>query len=153
MSRPYFFSWVEEPLLAACAWPNGPEELGWVRSQGIQIVISLTEDSLPRDWVDGAGLMSVHIPVPDMDSPTEEQIEKGVSVIEKGIASKMGVLVHCMAGRGRTGTLLASYLVKKGMSAREAIRHIRQLRPGSVEVADQEGAVYDYEEYLKNNRE
>src|SRR3954463_7207284 len=125
MSRPYFFSWIDEPLLAASAEPAGPEQLAWLRTQGIDILVALTEEPLPRTWVDGAGLMGVHVPVPDMDVPTVEQIEQVMTVIDKAKVAGMGVAVHCLAGRGRTGTILAAYFVRQGLSAREAMKKVR----------------------------
>ena len=145
MSRPYFFSWIDEPLLAACAWPEGSEQLAWLRSQGVDILVTLTEEPLPRTWIDSAGLMSVHIPIPDMDVPAEEQLEEVMSVIEKAQTSGMGVAIHCLAGRGRTGTVLAAYFVDRGMSARDAIAKVRDLRPGSIEVPEQEDAIRAFE--------
>jgi len=140
MSRPYFFSWIDEPLLAACAEPR-PENLAWLRDQGVDILITLTEEPLPRSWVDAAGLMSVHVPVPDMDVPAVDQIEQVLAVIDKAKASGMGVAIHCLAGRGRTGTILAAYFVHRGLSAQEAIQKVRELRPGSIEVPEQEDAI------------
>ena len=145
MSRPYFFSWVDEPLLAASAWPSGQEQLAWMRGEGIDILVTLTEETIPRSWVDSAGLMGIQIPIPDMAAPTLEQLEQFVSVIEKAKSSEMGVAVHCLAGRGRTGTVLASYFVHQGMSAREAIDRVRELRPGSIEVDEQEDVVGMFE--------
>lgn len=144
MSRPYFFSWIDEPLLAACAEPR-PEHLGWLRSQGVDILITLTEEPLPRSWVDTAGLMSVHVPIPDMDVPGADQLEQLMAVIDKAKAGGMGVAIHCLAGRGRTGTVLAAYFVHRGLSAREAIARVRDLRPGSIEVPEQEDAVRAFE--------
>ena len=149
MSRPYFFTWVDKPLLAACAFPNGPDQLEWLRKEGVDILVTLTEETIPRNWVDGAGLMGVHVPVPDMDSPTPEQLDKIVAVIEKARQGNMGVTVHCLAGRGRTGTVLAAYLVSTGMAAKDAIQKIRDTRPGSLEVSAQEKAVIRYEQDLK----
>lgn len=145
MSRPYFFTWVDEPLLAASAWPDTLEQLAWLRAQGVDILITLTEEPLPRTWVDSAGLMGVHVPVPDMDIPSVEQIEKVLSVIDKAKSSGMGVAVHCLAGKGRTGTILAAYFVHRGLSAREAIEKVRNLRPGSIEVSEQEDAIRAFE--------
>ena len=39
----------------------------------------------------------------------------------------------CAAGIGRTGTILAAYLMSKGIPLDDAISQIRKLRPGSVE--------------------
>lgn len=145
MSRPYFFSWIDEPLLAASAEPGAPEQLAWLRSNGVDILVTLTEEPLPRTWVDGAGLLSVHVPVPDMDVPTIEQIDQVMRVIDKAKTGNMGVAVHCLAGRGRTGTILAAYFVHRGLSARDAIKKVRELRPGSIEVTEQEDAIRAYE--------
>ena len=90
--------------------------------------------------------MCVHVPVPDMDIPTVEQVDEVMSVIDKAKASNMGVAVHCLAGKGRTGTILAAYFVRQGLSADEAIRKVRDLRPGSIEVPEQEEAIRAYEQ-------
>ncbi|MCX7666698.1 MAG: dual specificity protein phosphatase family protein [Gemmataceae bacterium] len=144
ITPPHAFSWVQYPLLAACAAPETPEELVWLRQNRIDILITLTENSLPRKWIDHAGLMSVHIPIPDMEAPTTQQFRQALSVIEKAHQSKMGVCVHCWAGRGRTGTILAGYFVSQGLSPKQAITKVRQLRPGSIEVSSQEQAIYDF---------
>ena len=149
MARPYFFSWVDEPILAACAWPGGAEDLLWMRNEGVDILITLTEESVPRGWIDSAGLMGVHVPVPDMEAPTAEQFEHCIAVIDKAQASGMGVAVHCLAGRGRTGTLLAVYFVHRGLTARDAIRKVRDMRPGSIEVLEQEEAIRAFERERK----
>jgi atypical dual specificity phosphatase len=145
MSPPYFFSWIDEPLLAACAEPGSPEQLAWLRGQGVDILVTLTEESLPRSWVDAAGLLSVHVPIADMDVPAVDQVEQVMSVIDKAKAAGMGVAVHCLAGKGRTGTVLAAYFVHQGLSAREAIDRVRHLRPGSIEVPEQEDAIRLFE--------
>jgi atypical dual specificity phosphatase len=144
MSQPSNFSWIERPLLAGMGRPESAEELDWLRRQAIQVVLSLSEDPLRRDWVNNAGLMAVHEPVIDMEAPTQEQLDRCIKVISRAIDSKMGVAVHCTAGLGRTGVVLACYLVSKGMSADNAIARIRRLRPGSIETQEQADAVVEF---------
>src|SRR5688572_10976288 len=107
MSSPRGFSWVEKPLLAALACPSGAEDMVWLRQQGIDVLISLTEDRPRRDWVNDAGLLVMHVPVVDMEAPTQDQLDRCVSTIEKANERNMGVAVHCGAGMGRTGVVLA----------------------------------------------
>jgi len=144
MAQPNSFSWIEQPLLAAMARPESVEDLQWLRKQGIEILISLTEDPPPRSWVNEAGLMLVHVPVTDMEAPTQEQLDKCVSTILRANAANMGVGVHCGAGLGRTGVIVACYLVAKDMTAKNAVARVRRLRPGSIETEDQEAAVHDF---------
>jgi len=61
-----------------------------------------------------------------------------------------GVAVHCMHGHGRTGTMLACYLVKtRKMSGIDAINEIRRLRSGSIETNEQEKAVVQFYQRTK----
>ena len=135
------FSWVDEPRLAAMANPASPDDLTWLRRHGIDVLVSLTEDPPPRHWVNDAGLLAVNVPVPDMEPPTDRQLDHLVETIRKAQDSGMGVAVHCGAGLGRTGTVLAAYFVVRGMQPREAVEKVRALRPGSVETLEQERAV------------
>ncbi|HYZ96146.1 MAG TPA: dual specificity protein phosphatase family protein, partial [Nitrososphaeraceae archaeon] len=59
------------------------------------------------------------------------------------------LVVHCAAGKGRTGTILAAYLMKKEkISANDAIKKIRTMRPGSIQSKVQEEILRNYEEFL-----
>ena len=144
MSAPAGFSWIEKPLLAALARPSEPEEFQWLREQGIEILLSLTEDRPRRDWIENAGLLVYHEPLEDMEAPTQEQIDRCVSAILRGHERKMGVAVHCGAGLGRTGVILAAYFVARGQSAGNAIARIRRLRPGSIETDEQAASIELY---------
>jgi len=55
------------------------------------------------------------------------------------------VLIHCRAGWGKTGAILAIYLMEfYDKTAREAIQEVRNLRPWSIETTEQEMAVLNY---------
>jgi atypical dual specificity phosphatase len=150
MSAPDGFTWVEQPLLAAMAQPALVEEYQWLREHGVSLVISLCEDPPRRHWLNEAGLFSMQVPIADMHPPEQKQVDACLSAIEKAHAQNFGVAVHCGAGLGRTGTMLACWFVKKGMTAPAAISHIRRLRPGSIETPDQADTVTDYARRLKH---
>jgi atypical dual specificity phosphatase len=141
MPAPQGFSWVANRVLAALARPGAPEDLAWLRAQGIEVLLSLTEDRLPRDWTDDAGLLVYHVPLEDMEPPTQEQLDQCVSAINKALEKNMPVAVHCGAGLGRTGVVLAAYFVSSGMNAVTAIAKVRRLRPHSIETEEQAEAV------------
>jgi atypical dual specificity phosphatase len=144
MSSPNGFTWVDKPHLAALARPSDADDLAWLRNQGIELLISLTEDRPRRDWVNDAGLLVMHVPVEDMEAPTQDQLDRCISAIERANEQGMSVAVHCGAGLGRTGVVLAAYFVAKGTSAQNAIGKVRRLRPGSIETDEQADAVVEF---------
>ena len=75
------------------------------------------------------------------EAPSPSQFKFAIDSIQKAAIAGMGVAVHCQAGKGRTGTVLAGYFVIEGVSAAEAIKKIRSLRPGSIETNEQERAI------------
>ncbi len=150
MAIPQGFSWIEKPLLAALARPTSAEDLQWLRRQGIEVLLSLTEDRPRRDWAEETGLLVYHEPLEDMEAPTQDQLDRCVSAIRRATGQNMGLAVHCGAGLGRTGVVLAAYLVAEGMSAASAISRVRRLRAGSIETREQEEAVELFARRQKN---
>jgi atypical dual specificity phosphatase len=141
MAGPNGFSWIEKPLLGALARPSSLEDLLWLRQQGIEVLVSLTEERPRRDWTEEAGLLVFHEPLEDMQAPSQDQLARAVSAIQRATERKMPVAVHCGAGLGRTGVILAGFLVARGASAANAMARVRKLRPGSIETDEQERAV------------
>ena len=84
----------------------------------------------------------LHLPVVDMTAPATGQIREFVDFVRQAHNDGLAVGVHCMAGLGRTGTMIACWLVSEGMTPDEAIEHVRRIRPGSVENEVQERAVH-----------
>lgn len=138
------FSWVIPGELAGSAFPLGDEALAWLVSQEIREVISLSEELPPG--LASSELESLHLPILDFTAPSLALIDRAVDFIERRNANGRPVLVHCRAGYGRTGTILACYLVATGLDAEGAIRRIRQLRPDSVETTEQVDVVRAYTE-------
>ncbi len=72
----------------------------------------------------------VWIPVKNHTAPAVDQIEFGVSVLEKMVSLKKKIYVHCQNGHGRAPTFVAAYLIKKeGITPEEAERRVKLKRP------------------------
>ena len=77
-------------------------------------------------------------------------LTKIVDTIAQEIADNGRVALHCRAGNGRTGMVLAAYFIKyQNYSATDAIRHIRKLRRFSIETSEQEKSLHAFEKYLR----
>jgi atypical dual specificity phosphatase len=133
-------TWDDENL-AACRFPRTDKALQELADKGVGLLVNLHERPHPPERLARYGMTELHLPVPDFTPPTPDQLERGVNAIESAIDNGTRVAVHCGAGLGRTGTLLACYLVRKGLSPDQAIARVRALRPGSVETPAQEAAV------------
>jgi atypical dual specificity phosphatase len=152
--RPTNFSWVVEGKLAGSGLPVTKNEFKWIVDKGIKSIVTVREVPLPFEWFDGADIDYVHLRVEDFGAPTLEEIDEVVNFIDKKIRGNRPVMVHCAAGKGRTGAVLAAYMVKRQkLSAKQAIEKIRILRPGSVQSIMQETALSMYEKYLKTKKE
>lgn len=144
MAAPQGFSWIDKPRLAALARPRSPDDLAWLRQSGIQVLLTLTEEPLRRAWVNDAGLMAFHEPMEDMEPPTQAQLSRAVQAIRRALEKGLPVAVHCGAGLGRTGVVVAAWMVSNGAAPASAIAKVRKLRPHSVETAEQEESIEEF---------
>jgi atypical dual specificity phosphatase len=141
------FSWLIEGEIAGMAKPaSSVHDFEFLKENGFEAIVSLTEFPLNEALIEEFGFSVKHIPVRDFEAPTLEQIEDFIAFAEKARAEGKKLVVHCDAGVGRTGTVLACYLVSKGYNAAKAIEEVRIKRPGSVETIEQEELVMKYEE-------
>jgi atypical dual specificity phosphatase len=135
------FDWIVERQVAAMQMP-WPEDVAELKRLAVTAVLSL-EHGAPREIGD-AGIAHLVVPVRDFHAPTQAQLDEAVAFVDRAVAGGGACAVHCRAGLGRTGTVVAAWLVRRGRSAADAIAEVRRIRPGSVETREQEQAVADY---------
>jgi len=147
--RPDKFSWLIENKLAGSGIPTSINEVEWVIEQGVKSIVTVREEPLDDDWIKDVNYLHVHSN--DMGVPEFDDLTHAIDFIHRRITNNEPVMVHCLAGMGRTGTLLASYLVKyQKMTAGDAIQKVREERPGSIQSYPQEEIIFQLEKSLQS---
>ena len=146
--RPDKFSWLIENKLAGRGIPTSIDEVQWMIKQGVKSIVTIREEPLDESWTKNVNYL--HILSNDMSVPEFDDLVYAVDFIHRRITNNEPVLVHCLAGMGRTGVILACYLVKyQKMSASEATEKVREERPGSIQSYPQEEIIFRFEKSLK----
>ena len=147
--KPDNFSWLIEGKLAGSAIPTSFEEIKWLVDGGVKSIVTVREESLDDDWIKNINYLHIHSN--DMGVPEFEDLIKAVDFIHQRITNNEPVMVHCLAGLGRTGTILACYLIKyQKLSADDSIQKVRESRPGSIQSFPQEEIIFQFEKAVNN---
>ncbi|HQO09924.1 MAG TPA: dual specificity protein phosphatase family protein [Clostridiales bacterium] len=126
-----------------------------MKEQGISKIYCLQEEE-ELDYLSGETVKQreqslkefeielIHSPIGDFRVPTPEQAVMLAEMILNDVSEGKSILIHCMGGLGRSGTVAACTLVKFGLKADEAINLVRKIRPGTLETDEQVGFVMEY---------
>ncbi|HEV2582432.1 MAG TPA: dual specificity protein phosphatase family protein [Ktedonobacteraceae bacterium] len=144
------FTWIVNDKIAAMGFPNSDDAYTVLYKVGIRTIINLTgyNDDAPE-----IRMFRVHrIPIPNHKAPTIEQMFRATTVITESVKEGLSVLVHCEAGLGRTGTVLAAFFVTVGYDGYDAIETVRSKRAGSIETEEQEQSVLEFAEWFEKSK-
>ncbi len=149
---PSGFAWLVPGQLAGTPLPGVVHDidldLAALRRMGITLLITLTERDLPQEPLLRHGLRNLHLPIYDREPPTVAQIQMLLKRMEILLAQGHVLAVHCLAGIGRTGTVLAAWLVREGLAAPEALRRVRLIDAQYVQTTEQEDFLQLYEDAI-----
>lgn len=137
--------WLPGARILAGEYPGASDareaarKLRLLQAAGVDTFIDLTEAEELEPYESLAGTL-VHpergapayfrLPVRDLDVPSPAQMHRILELVESEQARGRTVYVHCLGGVGRTGTVVGCYLVRRGLSGREALRQIAELWKG-----------------------
>ena len=117
-----------------------------LRGLGVRTVVRLNSPHYDAAEFESAGIALADLPFPDGTLPPPEVIAKFLAVVD---AVPGAVAVHCRAGLGRTGTMIALYMIRNyGFTAPQAMGWLRLVRPGSV-IGEQQTFLCEKEPLLR----
>lgn len=155
--RPKGFIWLVPNRLGGTPRPGLLEDLDddldGLSLLGVTTLATLEETAtIPREALERRQIRSVHFPIVDMGAPSLDDAARFVAATRDRIANGEIVAIHCRAGLGRTGTMLACHLIAEGDAACRAIVRIRSLNPLWIQSQAQLDFLRAFEAHLSSAR-
>jgi protein-tyrosine phosphatase len=127
------------------------EDLKLIAAWKPDVVLSLMEESelvsvgapatMLTEELKTHGIAWHHLPICDLGAPDERFETVWIDLwpqLDALFQNKGRAFIHCYAGLGRTGTVAALILMQYGQRARDALRLVRTVRPGSIQSIEQD---------------
>jgi atypical dual specificity phosphatase len=152
---PRGFLWLKKGMLAGTPRPGIFFDLEYdleaLRRVGVTVLVSLTEHGVDQAALEAFGIRNLWSPIPDMAAPPIEQATVLCRQIHQYMHDGDVVAVHCRAGLGRTGTVLAACLIWEGVSAMDALETVRKVEPRWVQSEEQVAFLEEFASAVAND--
>lgn len=127
------FLWLKRGFLAGTPAPgvrsNIDEDLKTLQSAGVTTLITVAENKPDDAKVKEYGLKNIWEPIPPMEAPSHLQAINICKHIESLRRKGEVIAIQGHSGLGRTGTVLAAYLLWEGMKLNNALDYVRRVEP------------------------
>lgn len=150
---PTGFHWIVPGRLAGCPEPGVSSpvdyDLDLLARMNVTHLVTLTERDLDQQALARHGLANIHLPIFDRESPSIRQTYMLLRRMQVLLDEGKVVAVHCKAGIGRTGTILAAWMIREGgLSADNSIARLRNINRSYVQTDVQEAFLHEFENDL-----
>ena len=151
---PRGFLWLKNGRLAGTPRPGLLKDIEYdldaLQRVGVTHLVSLTEREIDIEACEQKDIEVFRSPMPDMHAPSLTQAFDICRRITRLLAESSVVAVHCRAGLGRTGTILAAQLIYEGDSAINALEKARSIEPRWVQSEVQVQFLEEFETFIRN---
>lgn len=144
------FTWIIPGVIAGGRHPfhhslSQENDLEYLREEGFGAIVSAVERPINKDYLNGFEYLFVY--TPDGYSNNLLEICKFIKTMED---KDIPVFIHCLEGYGRTGTIIAAYLIYSNMlTVDEAIEYVRtSYHSAAIETSIQEAELHRLTIYL-----
>ena len=137
--------WIDKERFGGASQPQ-LSDLPFLKTVDLAGIICLQEESSSKELAQLLDIEYLHRPIPDFSIPSSEDLPEILKFLSDLQEKKPNfpVLIHCTAGNGRTGTILASLIkILDGMTSKDAIQKVRSINPLAIETEEQEKFIND----------
>lgn len=130
------FTWIVEDKIAASWWPD-QEVFQLYKKNNIKAIVNCCEfdnrDDVPEQFD------YYHINIPDYGIPRDDQIDYFIKIMEQHSQKDESVVIHCVAGCGRTGQFIIAWCAKASFLPKDSdpTQWIRERRKCCLETDEQ----------------
>jgi atypical dual specificity phosphatase len=127
------------------ALPRTEADINELLEAGIDYIISF-EERFGLPGFEDHGIEHYNIVIQDFSIPSDDNVVEFIRTVDRALKNGKSILVHCLGGCGRTGTMLALadiYLYGES-NGQAAINKVRSVRPCAIETEGQEAAILQH---------
>ena len=136
------------------------EDLKNFNSQNCSTIVTLVEDTEFEKLCDkkffvrkiySNNLKWMHMPISDLKAPDYKFIDKWQvtkTLLKNDLTEGKNIVLHCMGGKGRSGTIAAILLIEFSEQNKDAIDIVRNKRKGAIETKEQEDFILSYRTFV-----
>jgi atypical dual specificity phosphatase len=154
---PREFHWVIRDLLGGTEYPgllrDEESDLRALSQLGVQVLVNLTEPPYKKTRIEEFNIRNEFFPIADMGVPTLKATSEFCARVSTWLDEDITTVLHCKAGLGRTGTLLACILVHCGMRPGNAIDKVRMTNPRYIQSDVQFQFIDEYARHINAVKE